>query len=115
MKKTNNSTSLLLLIFLVGFVVDVFFYPIPVMLNWESDFRLFLVVFIWILTVKLSHFSSRATFKVALGFLILLFTLFLFFSSHPAIERIASWIYIFLLMGIIQQFFELRKINPRSH
>ena len=113
MKKVNEFKILLLPVFLVGFVVDVFFYP--VVLDWGSDFRLFLIVLLWIFIVKRSHFGSRATFKIALGFLVLLFTLFVFFSSHPAIERIASWIYIFLLIGIIQQFFEPRKINPRSH
>lgn len=99
--------SLLLLVFLVGFVVDVFFYP--VVLDWGSDFRLFSIVLLWIFIVKFSHFSSRATFKLAILFLILLFILFVFFSSNPAIERIASWIYIYLFIGIIQQFFEVGK------
>lgn len=103
-KKQNELQILLLLIFFAGFLFDVFFYPI--ILDWGSDFRLFLIVFVWLFTIRISHFTSRATFKLTLMFLILLFVLFIFFPTYPPVERIASWIYIFLVIGVTQQFFE---------
>lgn len=108
MKKFQELKIFLLLLFFAGFVIDVFYYPI-VMLDWQSDIRLFLIISLWLFIVKVSHFSSRATFKISFGFLILLFVLLVFFSDHPGIERIASWIYVFLLIGIIQQVFESKR------
>lgn len=109
MKKIKEFKVLLLVVFLIGFIIDIFFFP--VVLDVASDLRLFFIVFLWLFIVKASHFSSRATFKIALLFLILLSVLFFFSTINPQIERIASWIYIFLLIGIIQQFFETGKTS----
>lgn len=105
---SNQLQILLLIFFFGGFLCDVFFFPI--ILDWGSDFRLFLIVLVWLFTVRISNFTSRATFKLTLGFLILLSVLFIFFPTYPPTERIASWIYIFLAIGITQQFFE----NPKK-
>lgn len=109
MKKGNEFQVLLLIIFVIGFLTDVFYFPI--VLDWGSDFRLFFLVILWLFIVRISRFSSRATFKLSLGFLILLFALFMVSRDYPPTERIASWIYIFLAIGIAQQLFEKPKNN----
>lgn len=112
MKNSKRIQVLLLFFFLAGFIVDVFYFP--VILNWESDFRLLLLVLDWLLIVKLSHSNSRATFKITLIFLLLLSLFFIFFPNYPPTERIASWIYIFLAVGIIQELFESPKKSKKT-
>lgn len=106
MKKTNELGVFLLMIFSTGFIADVFF--IPTTFDIRSDIRLFFLLALWIFLSRISHFTSQATFKVTIGFLIILCFLFLFFHTDLSIERVASWMYVFLLIGVIQQFFELR-------
>lgn len=113
MKHSKGVQILLLLVFLAGFMIDIFYFPIT--LDWGSDSRLLLLVILWLFFVKLSHFNSRATFKVALIFLMLLSLLFIFSRDFPPIERIASWIYIFLAIGILQQLFENPKKKQKTH
>lgn len=100
----------LLLVFFIGFIVDVFFMP-PIMsyTDWGSDIRLFLSLILWILIVKMSNFTSIATFKVTLVFLVFLSFLFIFNRESSYTERVASWVYIYLATGIIQQLFEAIK------
>lgn len=108
-RKSDGFQIFLLMVFFVGFIVDVFF--IPTTFELRSDIRLFSLLLLWIFLSRIAHFTSRATFKVAIGFLIILFLTFLFFRTNPASERVASWIYFFLLIGVIQQFLESRRIN----
>lgn len=97
----------LLLLFFAGFIYDVFF--IAPAFNLGSDLRLFFLALLWLFLSKFSHFSSKSTFKVTIGFLFILFFLFLFFQTNPILDRVSSWIYIFLCIGVIQQFFEAKK------
>lgn len=99
--------GLLLFLFGIGFIVDVFF--IAPTQDYGSDARIFLLFLLWIIAVKLMHLKSAETFKLTLAFLILLALLFIFFPTHASVERIATYVYIYLLVGIIQQFLELRK------
>lgn len=96
-----------LMLFSAGFIGDVFF--ITKTLDLGSDARLFLFVIFWLLISKVAKFSSFATFRITLFFLALLSILFIFAREHGSIERIATWVYIFLLVGIVQQFIELRR------
>lgn len=111
MKKGWELQIFLLVIFFIGFIVDIFFI-IPTF-DYGSDLRLFSLALLWVFLCKLSHFPSTATFKVAIGFLIVLFTYFLFFPTNLAIERVGSWIYLFLTVGVVQQFFEKPKSSAR--
>jgi hypothetical protein len=103
--------GLLVTAFLIGFFVDVFFFP--AMLNnglgYGSDLRLLFLSMLWLLVGKIAHFNSITTFKVVLLFLGLLAILFVFFPTHPAVERVASWVYVYLAIGIVQQLFESRN------
>lgn len=99
--------GLLFFLFGIWFLVDVFFI-IPTQ-DYGSDARIFLLVFLWIIAAKIIHLRSTETFKLTLAFLILLAFLFIFFPKHTSMERIATYVYIYLFAGIVQQFLELRK------
>lgn len=77
----------------------------------NSDIRLFPLLFLWIITTKVFRFKSDMTLKLALGFLGLLFLIFVFSRGSIAGERVAVWIYFFLWIGIGQQFIELAFNN----
>ncbi|OGH34573.1 MAG: hypothetical protein A2958_00020 [Candidatus Levybacteria bacterium RIFCSPLOWO2_01_FULL_38_13] len=91
---------MLLMLFFIGVFVDVL---LPV----GSDIRLFPLLLLWIFIIQFFAFKSTATLKVALGFLGVVFFLFLFARNHPSLDRFSTWIYFFLLIGIIQQFREI--------
>ncbi len=113
MRKADEFQVFLLVLFLISFIVDVFF--VPSTFDLGSDARLFSLVLLWLFLSKLSHFTSKSTFKVTIGFLIILFFFFLFFRTSPILDRIASWIYIFLCIGVVQQFLEsgMHKLKPK--
>lgn len=92
----------ILTLFFVGIITDVFFFPIA------SDIRLLLLILFWIFIIKIYNFNSTATFKVSLVYLGLLFILFIFFRNNPSLERVSTWIYLFLSIGLVQQFKEIR-------
>lgn len=91
---------MLVMLFFIGVFVDVL---LPV----GSDMRLFPLLLLWIFIIQLFAFKSTATFKVTLGFLGVLFFLFLFARNSPSLDKLSTWIYFFLLIGIIQQFREI--------
>lgn len=92
---------ILITIFILGVIVDIF-------TNSHSDMNLLLLCALWVLVIKLFKFNSAITFKGTLIFLILLFALFIMGPDQKSIERIATWIFLFLALGIIQQF---REVN----
>lgn len=87
-------------IFAVGVAGDIF-------LNSRSDINLLLLCLLWVLIIKLFNFKSAMTFKVALIFLAILFFLFIISPSQGHIERVATWVVLFLVLGIVQQFGEV--------
>ena len=103
----NELQGLLLTVFFLGFLADVFFFPST--LSYASDIRLLILSLLWLLICKTARFSSIATFKITLVFLGFLSVLFIFFREHTSVERIASWVYIYLAIGIVQQLLESRK------
>lgn len=113
MKKISDKIELklaFLIVFFIGFVADAFFMtPEKSYTDWVSDVRLFSLLLLWLFIGKISRFTSIATFKITLIFLIVLSFLFIFFRDSSSTERLASWIYFFLIIGVVQQFFESRK------
>lgn len=107
LKKFN---IILLIFFFAGFIWDIFFIPLTPnsYTDWVADIRLFIFLILWIFIERISSFTSIATFKLTLLFLIIFSILFVFFRQLPAIERVGSWIYIFLATGVIQQLFEAK-------
>ena len=90
----------LLTLFFVGVALDVFFLTVSL------DVFLFLLIFLWILVSKLYTYKSTATFKVTLFFALLLFVLFVLTPGQTSLERLSTWIFLFLAVGIIQQWKE---------
>lgn len=90
----------LITIFFIGVIVDIFS-------NVNSDMSLLLLCALWILAIKLFNFKSATTFIVTLAFLVALFFFFLISPDQKSIERAATWIFLFLALGIVQQFREV--------
>lgn len=111
MKTVKKFNVILLIFFLTGFIWDVFFMPLAPnsYTDWGADIRVFIFLILWIFIGKISGFTSFATFKLTLLFLIVFSTLFVFFRELSAIERVGSWIYIYLATGVVQQLFETRR------
>lgn len=93
---------ILLLLTFFGIFLDIFFLKIT-----SSFIVLFLIVF-WILSVKLYKFGGRDSVKVALGFLVLC-PILLIFNKEAIAEKAAIWVYMFLVVGVIQMMIEVRK------
>lgn len=100
--------GLLLTIFFVGLFVDNFLLPSST-LSITTDIRLLLLLLFWLWIVRIFRFTSIATFKLTLVILIVLSILFIFAPEHKSVERMASWVYMLLVTGVVQQFFESRK------
>src|SRR3989344_397819 len=100
--------GLLLTIFFVGLFIDNFLLPSST-LSIATDIRLLLMLLFWIVIVRIFRFTSVATFKLTLVVLIVLSFLFIFTPEYKPVERLASWVYVLLVTGVVQQFFESRK------
>lgn len=99
---------LLLGIFFIGLSSDLFLFAIP------SDFRYAALILFWIIIARVKHLKSEYTFKLALGILGLLFVFFILQRESLTTDRIATWFYLIIFVGIIQQFFELSREQRAS-
>jgi len=103
----NNSLTFLS-IFFIAIVADLFFFA------QSSDIRYALLILYWLFVVRALRFQSDATFKLTLGLLGALFLFFIFDRTSLVTEKIATWIYLFLWVGVIQQWLELKKLPKKS-
>lgn len=74
-----------------------------------SDIRYFILGLLWFFITATYRLKSTHTILVVLGLIILLFFFYLFDRNSQITERIATWIYILLFFGLIQQIVEIRK------
>lgn len=100
MKLLRSFRFFLITIFFIGVIIDVFS-------NANSDMSLLLLSILWIFIIKLFSFKSHATFIATLIFIVALFFFFLISPDQKPIERVATWIFLFLLLGIFQQYKEI--------
>jgi len=101
--KFLSKNKFLILIFCgFGILLDIFF------LKLTSDFLIFFLTGLWILVVRLYKFEGRVSVAVALGFLILC-PFLLIFKKEAIAEKAAIWVYMFLVVGVIQMFIEVKK------
>lgn len=86
---------------------DVFFFPV------SSDVRIFGVLCLYAILIKLLKFKSKTTFGISL--VLLFFSYFFYVFSDPSVfakpvvpvaERAAVWLYLFLVIGVIQKWRE---------
>jgi len=101
--KFLGKNKFLILIFCgVGILFDIFF------LKLTSDFLIFFLMGLWILTIKLYKFEGKVSLGVALGFLVLC-PFLLILKKEAIAEKAAIWTYMFLVVGVIQMLIEVRK------
>lgn len=107
LKYVSDNRLLYLLPILVLILVDVFFYTI------SSDIRIFGILIIFRYVVKRFKLTSTTTFLFALVLLLLTYLEYVF--SDPAVynqpvvpipEKLAVWLYLFLVIGVIQKWME---------
>lgn len=101
-EKLREFRLVLFTAFFVGIFADVFFFETT------SDIRLVFLVLLWLLVLKAFQFKSDVTFKIVAGYLLILFLLFIFARTSSASERLSTWIYLFFIIGLIQQIREMR-------
>lgn len=95
---------LLILALIAG---DVFFFPV------NSDARIFGILLLYSILTKRLHWRSQTTFIVTLVLFLSSFLLYVFTDPAtfhqplvPATERLAVWVYLFLVIGVIQKWRE---------
>jgi hypothetical protein len=93
---------LILILSGISILFDIFF------LKFTSDFLIFFLTGLWVLVVKLYKFEGRVSVAVALGFLVLC-PFLLIFKKEAIAEKAAIWAYMFLVVGVIQMFIEVKK------
>lgn len=103
----NELKILLLTIFSVGFIGDVFL--VKQASDLWSDMRLLLLILFWLLLGKIFNFRAVTTMRLVFVVLILLSVIFLFFHDKPYTDRIVTWIYVYLIVAVIQEIYELKK------
>lgn len=103
---TKTLRNIFLGVFFTGFAADIFYFP------GSSDLRYVFLLFIWWVCVYMFKLKSKITFILALIMVGLLFIFYVFSKESPTMERIASWVYLLSVFGIIQQFVE---INGEKH
>ena len=80
----------------------------------SSDLRIFGILFIYIIFLKIFKLKSKTTFLISLFLFVIVFIQFVFSnpssyidgSVAPPAERIAVWVFMLMLIGIFQKFKE---------
>ncbi len=70
------------------------------------DFRIYGILFLYILSILFYRLSSKTTFRLSLILFGIMFLKFIFSGTSSETEKAAVWIFFFLAIGIIQQFRE---------
>lgn len=79
----------------------------------SSDFRIFGILFFFLILVRRFKLHSITTFLLSMLLFLLTYVQFIFSDPSvfhqpavPAVERTAVWLYLFLLVGVIQKWRE---------
>lgn len=96
------------LLVLFGLILgDVFLFPV------SSDLRIFGILGIFIFFIRRYHWKSVGTFVLTLMIFLLSYFFFVFTNPAafyqplvPATERLAVWVYLLLIVGVIQKWRE---------
>ncbi len=72
----------------------------------SSDIRIFSLLAIYISAVRFYRIKSVITFYWCLILLLLMFMLFLLRGPAPDTEKTAVWLFLFMMIGVIQQWRE---------
>lgn len=95
-------SKVLFVIIVLGINSDVFLF------KGASDFRLFGVLGLYVISIRLFKLKSKITFLLCLFLLIAMYISFLVSGSSDTTEKIAVWFVLFLATGITQQWNEIK-------
>ena len=101
-----NQITLFVLVIL-GILLDIFVF------KFTSDLLILVLIGLWILSVRRYKFEGRVSIGLALGFLTLC-PFLLIFKKDLIAEKAAVWVYMFLVVGVIQLFIENFKKEKES-
>lgn len=92
---------LIIFIALTGFVLaDIYLSPTT------SDITFFSIIMLFVISAYFYKLKSKVSFAVCLVLLFLMYGSFLISGTSDITEKIAVWLFIFMLVGIIQQWLE---------
>ncbi len=97
----ENKRTLLVVLFLIVFW-DIQFIAI------SYDLITFGILLSYILFIRLFHLRSKQTFLFCLSILLVLFINFITSGTSVATEKAAVWLVLFMVVGVFQQWRELR-------
>lgn len=98
----RKNSVVLLPIFFLGIIADVFMLPT------SSDLRIASILLIYWLYVRLKKIKSHFTIGVTFILLLFMFLSFVITGTSVRTERLAVWVVLFLGFGIIQQWREVK-------
>lgn len=75
----------------------------------SSDIIIFSTLFFYIVCISLFRLKSRMTFFLALGILIIMYIEYLISGPSTNAEKAAVWLFVFLTVGILQQWREVKS------
>lgn len=91
-----------------------FFIGIDILIiNEVSHIAIIIIVALWVFMLNLFKFNSRVSYIIAFC-LLLLCPLLLIINLQTIAEKAALWSYMFLLVGVVHQMLEIRKV-PNKH
>lgn len=102
-KLFKKNKSFLFLFFCVSLLSDIFYFTGVS----TSDFRILLIVIVWVIVIRFYKLKSTATLKLILVLLSAMGVFYLFSKTSYSLERIAIWIYILLIIGVLHQLVEM--------
>lgn len=90
---------------IMGFwiIADVYIYP------YGRDLRLVYGFVFWYLATRRTKGSSTMTFRAALAVFCLMVVSYIVKGTAAQTERLAVWVYLLVLFGVIRQWFALRS------
>lgn len=107
MKKILKSIKKYGLILVIGFIIyciwNLFYNPD------FSDLHVLVMLGLWICIIYLYNLQSTATLKLVSIYVVLLSGVYTFFQISPSLERLATMLYLFLCLAIIQLLLKFKK------
>lgn len=109
MKNKRNNSCIAVIVTLLCVSIDVFLFSV------SADVRIFLILGMYFILYYRFHMKSQMTLGLAFVFVIISYVQFMLtdpnvFANPGAVplsaERMAVWVYLFMLSGIVQQWRE---------
>lgn len=90
---------------ILTFLIAAIFFDIFIIRN-SFDIVIFSILFLYGVFVIMSDLNSKRTFMLCIGLLVVMFINFFLSGTSVQTEKAAVWLFLFLALGIIQQWKE---------